>query len=184
MKGEATRGMLRLVALRCLAAVPAIVLAAACGGRTLTTATDDGGAETSPGVSSNPSVPSDWDGGLLPPTSPGTVRCGATTCGPDDQCCLVEDGDPASNGCDSRSSPTCNGTQDEVCCYEVFTSPPATLGSRCIPLGEQDVCAGSSVACGSDADCDLVGAPACVAQRCRGDILQTCGLLPSAMCPP
>jgi hypothetical protein len=105
----------------------------------------------------------------------------------------VPDGDPAANGCGSLSQPTCNGTQDvracdeqadchpdEDCCYDVFTSPPATIGSRCGPRGSCDL----AVGCASNADCAATDAGACVAQRCRGDILQTCGELPTEVCPP
>lgn len=151
-----------------------------------------GGIATSGSDSGGGSNPS-WDAGLLPPSGPGYVRCGSTTCGPGDQCCLAEQGDPAANGCDSLSLPTCNGTQDvrdcdeqadchpdEDCCYDVFTSPPATIGSRCGPKGSCDL----AIACGSDADCAQTNARQCVAQRCRGDILETCGELPTEDCPP
>jgi hypothetical protein len=40
------------------------------------------------------------------------------------------------------------------------------------------------MACGSNADCANSDGGTCIAQRCRGDILQTCGLLPTSFCPP
>jgi hypothetical protein len=183
--------MLRHVTLGALA-VTGLSLVLACGGRTgAGVGGDDGGGSSgsSGGGESDPT----WDGGLLPPSGPGYVRCGSTTCDPGDQCCLVPDGDPAANGCGSLSQPTCNGTQDvracdeqadchpdEDCCYDVFTSPPATIGSRCGPRGSCDL----AVGCASNADCAATDAGACVAQRCRGDILQTCGELPTEVCPP
>lgn len=186
IKDVTARDMLRHVAL----AVTGLSFTLACGGQTLPAAGGDGGGGG--GSSSGESDPT-WDGGLLPPSGPGYVRCGSATCGPGDQCCLAADGDPATNGCDSLSLPTCNGTQDvrdcdeqadcnpdEDCCYAVFTSPPATIGSRCGPRGSCDL----AIACASSADCAHTDAGACVAQRCRGDILQTCGELPTEVCPP
>ena len=140
-------------------------------------------------------------GGLLTST-PGAVRCGSITCAHGDQCCLLEQGSPASNGCDSRSKNVCHGTQDvrtcdetadcnpgELCCFGLWSSPPATLGSRCSLNFAGDpprtACdADEYIGCSSDDDCRAVSALPCVAQRCRGDILQTCGLLPSGWCPP
>jgi hypothetical protein len=164
-------------------------LAFGCGGNMLTSTGGDGGAG---GGADGPDA-SSWDGGLLSPSGPGYVRCGSTTCGPGDRCCLLTEGDPETNGCDSRSLPTCNGTQDvrdcdeqadchsnEDCCYSEVTSPPATLGTYCAPKGSCEL----AVACGSDADCADTDAGGCFAQRCRGDVLQTCGQLPTESCPP
>src|SRR5262249_30568534 len=67
----------------------------------------------------------------------------------------------------------------EECCYDVFTSPPATIGSYCAPKGS----CGLAVGCDGDADCAGSTGP-CIAQLCRGDVLQTCGLLPTEACPP
>jgi hypothetical protein len=164
----------------------AVSFTLACGGRTGSSSSDDGG------VTGDTESDPRWDGGLLPPSGPGYVRCGATTCRPGDECCLASHGVPASNGCGSVLSPTCNGTQDvracderadchpnEDCCFSVFMSPPATVGSLCQPKGTCDL----AIACGSDADCADTDAGPCFAQRCRGDILQSCGELPTEACP-
>ena len=190
------RSVPSLITLRALA-VAGLSLSLACGGHTALATGDDGGGEAGvegggDGGEGRVDRPS-WDGGLLPPSGPGYVRCGSATCGPGDQCCLVTEGAPATNGCDSLSLATCNGTQDvrdcdeqadchpdEDCCYDVFTSPPATIGSRCGPKGSCDL----AIACASSADCAESDAGVCVAQRCRGDILETCGELPTAACPP
>ena len=142
-----------------------------------------------------------WDGGLLPPT-PGLVRCGEIVCADGYQCCVREErGDPASIGCDRRPSTVCDGSsgrrecdetadcgQDELCCWGVVYRPPATLASYCYSPstgGGATSCPPLDlIGCGSEADCDAVGAPACVAQQCRGDIIQTCGYIPSDSCPP
>jgi len=166
-----------------------------------------GGGRTSllpVGLAETPTSPEGTDasasGGLLTST-PGVVRCGSITCTYGEQCCLREQGSPASNGCDSRSKTACHGTQDvrtcdetadcnpgELCCFGLWSSPPATLGSRCslhFPGEAPTSCdLDKFIGCGSDDDCRAVSAPPCVAQRCRGDILQTCGLLPSGWCPP
>lgn len=185
-------GMLGFIA---LAGAAGLLFVSACGGQEHGGSSDGGGSGSSSGgragSSSGVSNPT-WDGGLLPPTQPGHVRCGATVCSPGNECCLAEQGNPASNGCDSRSLPTCNGTQsvrdcdkqadchpNEDCCISEFTSPPATLGSLCGPKGSCEY-----VGCASNADCADTDAGGCIAQRCRGDILQTCGLIATEECPP
>lgn len=178
--------------------------AAACGGgRTpllpaSPSQTPAPSAKTDASASAVPdAIPPD---GLLPST-PGLVRCGAITCAKGEQCCLREQGSPASNGCDSRSNTGCRGSPDvrtcdetadcnpgELCCFGLWSSPPATLGSRCSysPGGATRTACDlyEYIGCSSDDDCLAVSAPPCVAQRCRGDVLQTCGLLPSDWCPP
>ena len=189
---------------RAIALVGVSALVFACGGRT--TATTDGGTGASgsmQGASPNGATSADesWDGGLIGPT-PGSVRCGNVDCNAKtDACCLQESGNPATNGCASRDDALCNGTQvrrtcdeaadcnpGEVCCMEVVTSPPATIGSYCFRpdgSGAPGTCPTSEiVACSSDADCIAANAPPCVAQTCRGNVLQTCGLLPSEWCDP
>jgi hypothetical protein len=157
------------------------------GGRT--PLTDAGAASLVPGGDQ-----SSWDGGLLPST-PGQIRCGSITCGFGDQCCLRDprEGSPASNGCDSRAEGTCHGSQyvrtcdepadcypGESCCWELVTA--ATISSICSSRG---TCSNYYfTACGTDDDCRAAGAPPCVAQRCRGDIIQSCGPLPSGYCRP
>lgn len=169
---------------------PLLLLCVACGGRT--PLTDATAPVPAPGGNDQAS----WDGGLLAST-PGQVRCGSITCGVGDECCLRQEGRPASNGC-AQSSDTCHGprgrvcdeTADcapgEICCLVVFVSPPPTIGSYCAPSRDGKVSCDMSdfVACGGDDDCRAVGAPSCVAQRCRADILQSCGLMPSSICPP
>ena len=170
----------------------------ACGARTQVSAGADGGDVAG---ELGPSAVSGWDGGVGPST-PGAIRCGNGTCAAGtEECCLRSDGVPASNGCGSRGNVTCNGTQTvrrcdeaadcnqgELCCLSVFTSPPAILGSTCTSASNPDAVeecqADGAVGCGSDADCDALGLPPCVAQLCRGDILQTCGRLPSNLCDP
>jgi hypothetical protein len=166
------------------------VLCAACGGSAMNgNSAHDGGLLAT------------WDGGLLPPT-PGLVRCGEIVCAEGYECCVREGrGDPASIGCDARSNATCNGSagrrkcdetadcgQGELCCWVVVHSPPATLASYCYSPGAGLAATNcpslDSAGCGSEADCDAIGAPACVAQQCRGDIIQTCGYIPSESCPP
>lgn len=175
---------------------PSLLLCVACGGAR-TPLTDAAPVESSSGAD----TPIYLDGALLPPT-PGQIRCGSITCSDGDQCCLREKGSPASNGCDSRSKSTCHGTQSarvcdqtadcytgETCCWFITATPPATIGSGCYPSTNGSVnpdCLGKRewIACGSDDDCLAIGAPPCVAQRCRGDILQSCGPIPSEFCPP
>jgi hypothetical protein len=137
-----------------------------------------------------------WDGGLLPPT-PGLVRCGAMVCAEGYRCCVREGrGDPPSVGCDRPSNLLCNGalldrTCDETAdcasgelCYWETQGVPQALTSYCQDATFLNAWAYSRIGCGSESDCDAVGAPACVAQECRGDIIQTCGYLPSDWCPP
>jgi hypothetical protein len=171
----------------------------ACGGRTqATTDSPDGG---STGPTTSPNDAQTWDGGLLAST-PGAIRCGDTTCDPKlDYCCLRSGGDPITNGCTSRDNIACpDGSQvrrscdqtsdcgpSELCCTEQVTSPPVSLGSSCQPASQwPDAGCGPEayVTCGSDSDCAAVGEPSCVAQKCRGDIYQTCGLMPSEECDP
>jgi hypothetical protein len=133
-----------------------------------------------------------WDGGLLPST-PGQIRCGSITCGYGDQCCLRDfrEGSPASNGCDSRAKGSCHGTQHirtcdepadcypgEVCCWGFADRTITSLCHAIASCGTYYF-----TACGSDDDCRAAGEPTCVAQRCRGDIIQSCGPLPSGSCP-
>lgn len=136
------------------------------------------------------------DGGLLAST-PGRVRCGLITCSYGEQCCLRQEGRPGSDGCAPLNG-TCHGparrvcdeTADcapgEICCWAVLSSPPPSIGSYCIPSmdGETNCNRNDFVACGSNDECRAVGAPDCVAQQCRADILQSCGLMPSSYCPP
>jgi hypothetical protein len=165
----------------------ALLLCVGCGLRT--PLTDSASAN-----STSDSDYGSWDGGLLAST-PGQVRCGPLTCGQGQECCLRKEGRPASDGCSSPGSSgatacywrKCDESGDcaagEFCYWIVLTSPPPTLGSYCVL--SPDASAGSGyVACGSDEDCRAVGAPPCVAQRCRGDILQSCGRMPSEKCTP
>jgi hypothetical protein len=143
-----------------------------------------------------------WDGGLLPST-PGSVRCGSFVCAPGYQCCVNRQGSPASTGCGWRSANSCRldaRTCDEIadcgpgelCCIGVrYDYQAPTLESYCqyqsttfreIQMTTCD--RGYNIACGSDDDCNAVSAPPCVAQRCRGDVVQTCGRLPANWCPP
>jgi hypothetical protein len=149
-----------------------------------------------------PGIPETSDGGLLPST-PGVVRCGSTVCAHGYRCCLSAEGRPAPIGCDSRSksgclgmdydhSRSCDETADcdpgELCCVGVELFPAPTLGSYCsysLTASPVTSCEDNNfVACGSDDDCRAVSAQPCVAQRCRGDVVQTCGRLPSEWCPP
>ena len=172
--------------------VVALGVILSCGGRTPMDV-DGGAADLAPAAAT-------WDGGVLPST-PGVVRCGTSSCAAhSEECCLQEHGATASNGCGSRANATCNGTQDtrrcdetadcatgEVCCFSNVFSPPVTMGSYCVTVasGQAATCAMyDAVGCGSDADCDALSLPACVAQLCRGDVIQTCGRLPSAACDP
>jgi hypothetical protein len=166
--------------------VPLLLLACS-GGRTgLTDATAAVSASDADDQTS-----SDWDGGLLDST-PGQVRCGPITCAHGDQCCLRAEGSPASIGCDSRARSTCLGTgywrtcdetadclPGEFCGWEWVTT--VTLMTACVPMFDGPM---GHVMCGSDDDCRALGVPPCIAQRCRGDVLQTCGLIPSEYCPP
>lgn len=170
---------------------PLLLLCLACGGGR-TPLADAAAAASGSGGDDQAS----WDGGLLAST-PGRVRCGSITCGYGDKCCLRDEGRPASKGC-TRLDDTCHGprgrvcdeTADcapgEICCWGVFTSPPPSISSYCVPSTDGKVTCDRNdfVACGSDDDCRAVGAPACVAQQCRADILQSCGLMPSSYCPP
>lgn len=139
-----------------------------------------------------------WDGSLLAPT-PGVVRCGPIFCHYGYECCLNDDGSPA--GCDLRSTARCLGKEypsrvcdetadchpGELCCVGAPTNG-WRIGAYCEVSGTTSPltsCAvwGEHTACGSDDDCRALSAPPCVAQRCRGDILQTCGPLPADWCP-
>jgi hypothetical protein len=167
---------------------PLLLVCLACGLRTpltdatATVSTSDGEAQTS------------WDGGLLPST-PGQIRCGSITCGFGYQCCVRQEGSPASDGCDDRAKTTCrhdpySRTCDEAadcypgerCCWAVQGGP--AIVSYCTSAAQPSCAMGDTIACGSDDDCRTAGAPSCVAQRCRGDILQSCGALPPQYCPP
>lgn len=173
-----------------------VVAFAACGGRTADLGTGVGITSSPPPASTTTTATSDWDGGLLAAT-PGEIRCGATTCASrTEQCCLAPDGDPVTNGCGSRAESKCNGTQltrhcdetsdcgaGEVCCVSNVESPPVTLGSYCMAAASAASC-GGAIACGSDDDCSALSLPACTAQVCRGDVMQTCGALPSEQCAP
>jgi hypothetical protein len=164
----------------------------ACGGRTPLDTLAGGTA------SKDADLPTQ-EGGLLPPT-PRRVRCGATVCAEGYECCLRDDeGSPAAIGCDWRSNAgcinwprTCDETADcgpgELCCWFVSHSSPQTWASFCRNVGPGRTATSCSVTngigCSSDADCTAVGAPPCVAQRCRGDIIQTCGPLQDSSCDP
>jgi hypothetical protein len=170
----------------------------ACGGRTVP---EPGPGSTTTTTSNSTNDAQAWDGGLLAST-PGAIRCGDTTCDPKlDYCCLRVDGDPITNGCSSRDSTACaNGSQvrrscdqtsdcgpNELCCTGSWSGPPQSLGSSCQPASQwPDAGCGPDVyvTCGSDSDCTAVGESPCVAQKCRGDIYQTCGLMPSEACDP
>jgi len=171
---------------------PSVLFCVACGvGRT--ELSDAGGARQDLGTE----VQIVLDGGLLAST-PGSVRCGAITCGPDNQCCLRQEGRPASIGCAIRSKGTCNSVGQrvcdeaadcdlgQVCCWTVIADPPPTIGSYCVASTGGIASCGPNdfVACGSDDDCRAVGHPSCIPQQCRADILQSCGIMPSSYCPP
>jgi hypothetical protein len=161
----------------------------------------DGSAPLHANSASDAGLLATWDGGLLGPT-PGLVRCRETVCTEGYQCCVREGrGDPPSIGCDRRPSAVCNGSSGrrecdetadcgpgELCCWEMAYSPPPTMVSYCYSPGAGLAATNCPpmhlIGCGSEADCDAVGAPACVAQQCRGDIIQTCGYIPSDSCPP
>jgi hypothetical protein len=179
-------GVRRVAIGRILAPLP--LFFAACGLRTpLLDATPAGATPATNDQSA-------WDGGLLPST-PGQIRCGSITCGYGYQCCVRTFGNPASDGCDDRAKSACRHdeyvrTCDEAadcypgerCCWLVQGGP--AFVSYCTSAAEPSCATGDTVACGSDDDCRAAGAPSCVAQRCRGDILQSCGALPSQYCPP
>jgi hypothetical protein len=170
---------------------PLLLLCFACGGGR--TALTDAMVAASP---SGGDDQSSWDGGLLPPT-PGQVRCGSITCGQGEQCCLREEGRPASNGCDSKEklrdchgtdyARTCDETADcdagKICCWANISGPPPMIVSLCVLPKDESRC--DYIACGADEDCRALGLPSCIAQRCRGDILQSCGRMPSEnFCTP
>ena len=182
-----------------LVAAPS-VLCAACGGRTPLYTLAGGALPGDAGLlaTSDTSPSATQNGGLLPPT-PGRVRCGAIVCAEGYECCIrYGEGNPASIGCDWRSNAgcpmwprTCDETADcgpgELCCWFGSYSPPPTWASICHNAGPGRIatsCPAGPVGCSNDADCNAVGAPRCVAQRCRGDIIQTCGLLPDPTCGP
>jgi hypothetical protein len=169
------------------------LLGTTCGGRT-PLATLPMGPESRDAGHLTPGA-----GELLPPT-PGRVRCGASVCDRGYECCLRSgEGTPASIGCDWRSNAGCDGwprtcdeTADcgpgELCCWFLSYMPPSTWASICHNAGAGVVATscpiGESIGCASDTDCTALGAPACVAQRCRGEVIQTCGLLPDLSCGP
>jgi hypothetical protein len=185
---------------------PLLLVCLACGLRTPLTDATRGGSTSGGHDQTNDQA--SWDGGLLAST-PGQVRCGLLTCGYGGQCCLRLEGRPASNGCDSPATPSCHGTPmtalpgapysvapyrrecdetadcnpGEICCWTDVADPPPTIASYCRSATEaQGDC--DYIACGSADDCRALGAPSCVAQRCRGDVLQSCGLMPSGYCTP
>jgi hypothetical protein len=171
----------------------------ACGaGRTRLSAQSGTARDPSAaGGSGNPLA--GWDGGLLPST-PGVVRCGPAVCAPGEICCVHDEGSPEAIGCDPDGPDSCWGRDHvdvrvcdesadcaagEVCCYSVWSAPPATLGGLCEKsLANCHLDGGDYLACGSEDDCRAVGTRSCVAQICRGEVLQTCGRLPSEWCPP
>jgi hypothetical protein len=166
--------------------------ALACAGRPLPYSS--GAATASP----NPEEVA-WDAGLLSPT-PGVVRCGSIACARGYECCLRIEGSPAAIGCGRRSEydcpegPTrwCDETADcnpgELCCMGPWSNRPALYGycnNSMIPGAAVTSCdVNEYIACANDDDCRAVGALPCVAQRCRGDVLQTCGPIPTKWCPP
>ena len=188
------------------ALAPLLLVGLACGLRTPLTDAAAGGS--TPGARDQTNDQISWDGGLLAAT-PGQVRCGSLTCGYGGQCCLRLEGRPAADGCDSPEHPKCHGTPmtalagapysiapyrrecDEtadcspgkICCWIFVASPPVTIASYCLSATEASANC-DYVACASDDDCRAVGEPSCVAQRCRGDVLQSCGLMPSGYCTP
>lgn len=166
-----------------------LACAVACGGRPLPFSEHPANAGMP-----NPEETS-WDGGLLSST-PGQVRCGSRTCAHGYECCR-ELKNPASAMCLWRAAaeclePTrwCDETADcnpgELCCVTEHSSLLiASCHSSFTPGAAATSCdSGEYLACASDEDCRPVSAARCVAQRCRGDVVQTCGRLPSAWCPP
>ncbi len=97
-------------------------------------------------------------------TSAGFESCSSTFC-------------PFRRECDETAD--CVGT--EVCCFSVFASPPAILGSTCQQPAN---CAfdGYWLGCGSQDDCEAADAPPCVAQLCGGQTIQTCGPITRSAC--
>jgi hypothetical protein len=73
----------------------------------------------------------------------------------------------------------CDETADcrtgEVCCFSVFQSPPAILGSTCRKASQCTANDSQWIGCGSQEDCTRAGAPPCLAQECGGATLQLCG---------
>lgn len=142
----------------------------------------DGGSQSGGGQSTE----------LAYPSTPGSIRCGDALCDAATQyCCSGMGGSgngsgfetcsdtfcPERRACDEPSD--CVGT--EVCCFSVVSSPPPILASYCAQPQE---CAfpGIYLGCGSQADCDALGAPDCVAQPCGGGTLQTCGPITRDLC--
>ncbi|HEX7666414.1 MAG TPA: hypothetical protein VF407_17935 [Polyangiaceae bacterium] len=178
---------------------PLLLVFVACGGEVSAVGPDGGASGHGSTASAPKSIDDGWDGGLIGPT-PGTIRCGDTDCDKATQdCCIAHDVTPATNGCAKKGQIQCNGTQvrrecdeeadcnpDEFCCAADVEGLPVSIGMYCVNPklnGMPPGCGlGELVACSSDADCDAVGQPACVSQVCRGNVLQTCGLLPSSWC--
>jgi hypothetical protein len=126
-------------------------------------------------------------------TTPKRMSCGDRVCDMDAHCCLSRpnesDQSPTLTSC-SRSFCSmrreCDESADcvsgEICCYSVVSSPPSVLGSYCGLRAKCGVDAESWIACGKPQDCSNVDAPACVAQKCAGTIVQACGQIPRAAC--
>jgi hypothetical protein len=125
-------------------------------------------------------------------TTPGQIRCGGAMCESyTEYCCSGAGGNGNGSGfesCSSSSCPLrreCDETADcvgtEVCCFSVVASPPPVLASSC---EEPEQCAfdGYWIGCGSQADCDAIGAPGCVAQPCGDQTIQTCGPITRSAC--
>jgi hypothetical protein len=112
------------------------------------------------------------------------------------------EGSPADVGCDAKANSaclrmgndrTCDETADcgpgEMCCVYMETVSVPTLNSYChnsLTASPVTACRGDNefIGCGNDDDCRAVGARPCVAQICRGQVVQTCGRPPSYWCTP
>ena len=122
-----------------------------------------------------------WD------STPGQIRCGNDLCDSfNEYCCASSDGVfdtcsgpfcPLRRECDEQSD--CLG--DDVCCYSAVQSPPVIMAGICEPAG-QCVYDQTWLACGSQADCEALGAPPCVSQPCGRGTMQTCGPITRSFC--
>ncbi len=127
-------------------------------------------------------------------STPNRINCGGTWCDATKAYCCNTGaggvgGNATFNSCRVDFCPyrrECDETADcvagEVCCFSVFSSPPPTLGSTCVPAAQCGLAGTNWFGCGSDADCTAVGAPGCVSQDCGGANVQTCGPLSRHVC--
>ena len=200
------------IALSLIVAAP-LTLFAACGGSDDSglnnTGTDGGGgsdasadgggpvdgsvntdSSVDAGTVADGSVDAGADSGIV--SDPHKLACETETCTtPNQACCNFTDGGAA---CTDTSSLACgaNGGTKQDCKQAADCSPDGGTAILCCDNGFNGpehapdfvcgaICAGPQV-CRTDAEC--TNGQTCVTQTCHGRVVDTCGALNAAQCPP